>query len=87
MIKLTILHIEDLTTPRYVEKPVWNDTKKGIIDTHAYPQPILNVFDKSEDIQDILDIMNAHYHNHIIRHLGFDLSLGPVMQGINRSEW
>ena len=70
-LKLNFFHIEDLK-PRYIEEIVHNGTKKAIIDTHSHPEARIKYFDVNEDISDILGIMNAQYHNHVISYLWGD---------------
>lgn len=93
--KLNAGHIRDLTTPRYVEEITERYDGKGekvpckmIMDTHcSIPRPITTCFGIDEDITEFVDNENTCYHNFVARHLGFDLTLGLVMQRINRSSW
>ena len=70
-LKLNFCNIEDLKA-RYIEKIVHNGTKKAIIDTHSHPEARIKYFDMDEDISEILDVMNANYHNHVISYLWGD---------------
>ena len=89
--KLSSSIIRDLTTPRYIEKIGKNSSDgryKVIVDTHSYPVTVISPkFTMDSDLTENIDELNRDYHNHVAKHLGFDLSIGEIMQGINRGSW
>ena len=88
--KLSILHIEDLTTPRYIEKTIEYKKKfyKVIVDTHSHIEHIISPkFTTDTDLTENIDELNRDYHNHVAKHLGFDLNLGVELARINRGSW
>ena len=89
--KLSSSIIRDLTTPRYIEKIGENSNDgryKVIVDTHCYPVTVISPkFTMDSDLTENIDELNSDYHNHVAKHLGFDLNLGVELARINRGSW
>ena len=88
--KLNAGNIQDLTTPRYVERIfVKNGHKcKSIVDTHSNPENrIAPYFTMDTDLTENIDELNADYHNYVAAFLGFDLTAVSNLKNINRSAW
>ena len=88
--KLNVWNIQDLTTPRYVERIfVRNGHKcKSIVDTHCMLETrIAPYFTMDTDLTENIDELNTDYHNYVAAFLGFDVTLGSILTNINRSAW
>lgn len=91
--KLGSAHINDLTNPRYIEKiqAIGDKCYKVICDTHTSRGEegmiISPKFTMDSDLTENINELNTDYHNFVASSLGFDLTLGKVLQGINRSNW
>ena len=81
--KLSSSIIRDLTTPRYIWKI--ENSVKYIVDTHCNP-PMKTEY-VGRKLHETVDELNSNYHNHIAKHLGFDLESGVELARINRGSW
>lgn len=81
--KLSGSIIMDLTTPRYIWKI--ENSVKYIVDTHC--NPLMKTEYVGRELHETVNELNSNYHNHIAKHLGFDLTLGFELARINRSSW